>query len=1483
MKKKILLAGLTFLMLFFTLQLVAQVGINTDGSQADPSAMLDVKSAIKGFLPPRVALTSLNACSPVASPAATGLLVFNTATANNVVPGYYYWNGARWVAVATPQGLNAGEMLYWDGSAWVTIPSGTHGQQLYFCNGLPTWGGCIALMTTSGHSNITQRSVVSGGNITSDGGSPVIERGTCWSITPNPTISDNKTIDGSGTGVFTSNITGLSPSTTYYLRAYATNGVGTGYGNQDIFTTGEYSGAPVTTIPVLSACPGTSVDIPITVGGFNNIGSVSLTLHYNPSALTYAGATNTSGYPGLSCNGNEQGVVTVSTSATTGVTYPDNTVLFTMHFNYAGGSANLSWFDNGTCCQYLDGGLVVLDDTPTSSYYINGHVNENLAVGTPVFTTGATSSRCQAAESVAYTATAANSSGITYSLDALSTAAGNSIDLITGTVNFTAAWAGTSVITATATGCDGPKTSEHTVTVSPLLPVSITVSSSASTVCAGTEVTFTATSVNGGAAPVYQWKVNGSNAGTNDTSFSYIPSNGDLVTCMVNSTISCVSGNPATSDAIVLTVHPQHPVSVSIAASANPACEGIPVTFTATPVNGGPVPAYQWQVKGTDVPGATDATYAFIPDNGDHTSCVLTSNAVCPTGNPANSNTVTMNINPVLTVSVSVTASANPVCGGTSVTFSAAPVNGGTTPGYQWKVNGTPAGSNSDTFAYVPANSDKVTCILTSSALCVSGNPANSNEVTMDVALPLAVGSIGPDQTIGEDMAPAELQGVPPLNGTSPVYQMQSSSDNINFNDIEGATSLNYQPEELSQTTYYRQLQNATGVCGGPLPTNVVTITVSPVAAADISIAASPGRSMCQGGTVTFTATPVNGGTTPVYQWKVNGNNTGSNSPVHTYVPQDGDLVTCVMTSNMPFVTNNPAVSNSIIMSVTAIPDPPAVSIAAVPQGPVCAGTQVEFTATPVNGGTSPVYQWKVNGVNAGTNSAEYSYVPVNNDVVVCSLISNVPCITQNPVGSNNISMAVTPALPVSVSISASANPSCAGSSVTYTATPVNGGTSPSYQWKVNGTNAGSNNVTFAFYPAGGDMVSCTLTSNATCISGNPATSNSITATVNANNPVSVSISANPTGAVCQGTPVTFTASPTNGGSTPSYQWKVNGANVGSNSSSYSYSPLSGDAVTCVLTSNLACTSGNPATSNSIPMTVNPNLAVSVTIVASANPVVPATSVTFTATAINGGATPSYQWKVNGTNVGTNSPVYTYTPSNNDNIVCVVLSSITTCVSGNPATSNNILMVVAYGIPCPGVPSVSYGGKTYNTVQVGVQCWLKENLDIGTMLPHATVSTNNSTIEKYCYNDLTSNCDVYGGTYLWNELMQYVSTEGSQGICPAGWHVPTDAEFTTLSTYLGGDAVAGGKMKEAGTTHFISPNTGATNESGFTALPCGYLYNFANFSNMTQYGYFYTSTTSTANALWAMYRTVSYPNTSMGHLTNTKSNTTAAVRCIKNN
>jgi len=152
----------------------------------------------------------------------------------------------------------------------------------------------------------------------------------------------------------------------------------------------------------------------------------------------------------------------------------------------------------------------------------------------------------------------------------------------------------------------------------------------------------------------------------------------------------------------------------------------------------------------------------------------------------------------------------------------------------------------------------------------------------------------------------------------------------------------------------------------------------------------------------------------------------------------------------------------------------------------------------------------------------------------------------------------------------------------------------------------------------------------------------------------------------------------------------------------------------------------------------------------------------------------------------------------------------------------------------PSLPS-DFDGNYYHTVVIGTQTWMVDNLLVthfrdGTNIPNVTDNTAwaGLTTPGYCWynNDFATYKATYGALYNW-----YTVSTGN--LCPVGWHVPSDAEWTTLGTFLGGDNIAGSKLKEVGTNHWSSPNTDATNETGFTALPGGARYETGNFSNIS--------------------------------------------------
>ncbi len=197
------------------------------------------------------------------------------------------------------------------------------------------------------------------------------------------------------------------------------------------------------------------------------------------------------------------------------------------------------------------------------------------------------------------------------------------------------------------------------------------------------------------------------------------------------------------------------------------------------------------------------------------------------------------------------------------------------------------------------------------------------------------------------------------------------------------------------------------------------------------------------------------------------------------------------------------------------------------------------------------------------------------------------------------------------------------------------------------------------------------------------------------------------------------------------------------------------------------------------------------------------------------------------------------------------------------STQTKVKLIVSTSPPCGQPFTDARDGKTYNTVQIGAQCWMAQNLNVGTKINGSGSQNNNSIIEKYCYGDLESNCNTYGGLYQWNEMMQYVTTAGVKGICPLGWHIPTDAQWSTLTTFLGGTGVAGGKMKttgtiQAGTGLWNSPNTAATNESGFSAIPGGVRYSNGTFDAIGSFCFWSSSTQSSSGYAWR--RSVNYNN-----------------------
>jgi uncharacterized protein (TIGR02145 family) len=188
-------------------------------------------------------------------------------------------------------------------------------------------------------------------------------------------------------------------------------------------------------------------------------------------------------------------------------------------------------------------------------------------------------------------------------------------------------------------------------------------------------------------------------------------------------------------------------------------------------------------------------------------------------------------------------------------------------------------------------------------------------------------------------------------------------------------------------------------------------------------------------------------------------------------------------------------------------------------------------------------------------------------------------------------------------------------------------------------------------------------------------------------------------------------------------------------------------------------------------------------------------------------------------------------------------------------------------------------GNTYKTVTIGTQTWMAENLKVtkyndGIAIPNVTDNTEwkELTTGALCdYGNTPSNSETYGKLYNWHAV-------NTGKLCPTGWHVPSDAEWTELTDYLGGRSVAGGKLKETGTTHLASPNTGATNETGFTALPGGFRGYDGAFYYIGYHGYWWSATENGSNNAW--YRLMGF-NFSTVARHNYYKELGVSVRCVR--
>lgn len=637
------------------------------------------------------------------------------------------------------------------------------------------------------------------------------------------------------------------------------------------------------------------------------------------------------------------------------------------------------------------------------------------------------------------------------------------------------------------------------------------------------------------------------------------------------------------------------------------------------------------------------------------------------------------------TFKTNISATDSLICTGESVTFTASVTGVVNTPVYIWTVNGIPTGTNNPVFTSASLVNNDIVQLKVKNTDCSEFDTAFSNIITIHAGSSLTptVSISASDTTIcaGEqivftaaaDRANSNTQYQWKVNGSnagnnSPVFSSSTLADGntVSVEVVINASCL--------------ATQNATS--------NLLNIHVTSNVTPQITITGSPNPS-CQGSPVSFTAATIHPGDNPAYDWLVNGISREQGSPYfNTANLTNNDIVSLKLTSSVSCVTNAVAQSNTVQIQRTEQQNA-GVSISAGSM--TCPSAGINFSAAIVNGGANPLIQWRKNGVETGISSSSFSSTQLlQNDVIDAIVTSSAACINQATVISNPITVNYTTIVIPTVTITSSQTNICSGTTVVFTANPVDGGSNPVIKWYLNGMFTGVTGNTFSSNTLNNnDVIKARLISSASCVQTPVAESNVINMQVSSTVTPAVTIAANQT-TICTGTTVTFTASASNGGTAPSFQWYINNNNTGQTGAVFSSGALqNGDQVKVIMTSNANCLTSPNATSNIITIQVNGTVTPVVTLTADRISICQGNQITFLATPVNGGASPVYQWRVNGSVVGNNNQTYTTGSLNNNDQVMVVMTSNLSCATPLQVNSN----IIAVSVTGTVVPTISISGQ----------------------------------------------------------------------------------------------------------------------------------------------------------------------------------------------
>ena len=673
--------------------------------------------------------------------------------------------------------------------------------------------------------------------------------------------------------------------------------------------------------------------------------------------------------------------------------------------------------------------------------------------------------------------------------------------------------------------------------------------------CAGTSKTFLATATNPGTTPTYQWYKNGTAVGTGGLSYTDASLiNNDSVWVVMTSSISGITNNPATSNKVKATVNPPYNNVVTIVANKATACAGDTVIFTATTSAVATFPQYRWyrnmiqiQGAGSPVPMNSATCQVIGLTAGDSFSCRLQVTNLCATPPIDTSNFVkiTVTASPVITGHINDT-----ICAGDS---SKATNWMSTIPGttYTWTNSnpaiGLPASGTGPVPKFKTPDNIPMAQITGTITIRSFGGGCSGSPVTYTVFVRrkpsitltgvsrfycdgssgnITVGTIAPGTISWVNDNPATGLAASGSNGLINFTATNLTTDSI----ISNVTASAFNPTSgCTKDTSFR-------IVVYPRP-NVVTL---------------PNLAPCQGNTVTVAAfTSTVPGTT--FAW------INSNTAIGLGASGTGNIPSFNATNASPSsITGTITVSPSYktctgankTFNITVDKNAaPTVSIGTSATN-LCSGGSAFFTATFSNGGTSPVFEWTINGtVISGATKDTVTITNVqNNDLIACKMTSSSPCVTSTSATSNQYTISTITNLIPTIALSMVSDTVCTGSVLIINTSITNGGASPSYQWYLNGNliSGATSDLYFTSTFAMNDEYTCELTSSSGC--ANPKSVLSTGKKIKVFNPTPASLSLTKSAnKICSDEYVTFTAAFTGGGLNPVVNWKLNGEQMNTN------------------------------------------------------------------------------------------------------------------------------------------------------------------------------------------------------------------------------------------------------------------------------------------------------------------------------------------------